>query len=172
MDEDVISQTSTGRVISRRTFVRAGGTVVAALAVPESTLARRLRRGRRHHHKKLVHHVHATNVGSAPAPEAAVPQLSPLVRSSYTPIVGQNFGVAGSAGGVQLVDVQDLNSAQAGSENAFAIVLVSPTGDQTLADGLPEFSHPDFGTFALMLVSGTSDSTGAHYVAVINRDHA
>jgi len=82
-------------------------------------------------------------------------------------VLGQSFTVAGVA--VQLLSVQDVSPDQAGSENAFVLMFASADG--TLDQGLPEFSHPQFGTFPLMVVPGVLDSDGQHYTAVFNRTH-
>jgi hypothetical protein len=139
-------QTLTVGSVTRRTFVRTGAVFAASLALPEVALSRAGRPG-------------------------APTELSPLVRSSYVSVLGQSFTVAGTATALQLTGVQDLNANQAGREDAFALVLVDGTDDTALPDGLPELSHPQFGTLPLMLVPGTADAAGQHYVAVINRTY-
>jgi hypothetical protein len=122
--------------LTRRALVKSGGVAVLALAVPGQALA------------KL----------------AATPSY--LRRSSYGSLLGQRFSVSGSGFGLTLVGVEDLNSRQANSENAFALVFQAPAGAPPIADAVPELGHGTLGSFSLLISPSRS---GRRYGAVINR---
>jgi hypothetical protein len=117
-------------------MVKSGGVAALALAIPGHALAR------------LV---------AAP---------SYLRRSSYGSLIGQRFSVSGSSFGLTLVGVQDLNSPQANSENAFALIFQAPAGAPPVVEPVPELRHDTLGSFKLLISPSRS---GRRYAAVINR---
>jgi hypothetical protein len=129
--------------ISRRALLRSGGVAGLALMLPGVAQARATRRHRRH--------------------------LSHLRRSSYEPLVGQDFRVFGRPYHLRLVAVKDLNPAQAGSENAFALVFRARPGAAPLSKSVPWLGHPRLSTFRLLLSPGMPSASGQPYAAVINR---
>jgi hypothetical protein len=128
-------------LVTRRAVLKAGGAAATALALPAAAFAR----GR-----ALKSH---------------------LRRSSYQPLVGHRFSVSGMRSKLRLLNIQDLNSLQAHSDNAFALVFHAPHAAPPLAQ-VPRLHHPALGSFDLFLTPGKSLPTGQHYVAVINRLHA
>lgn len=130
--------------ISRRTLLASGGAAAFWLSIPGMAF------GRTRRHRRRLH--------------------SHLRRSSYTPLINQNFTVGPHR--LRLVAVQDLNPAQAGSENAFALVFRGRPGDTSVARTVPTFRHPQLGAFELFITSGRPSAGGRSYVAVINRLHA
>lgn len=97
---------------------------------------------------------------------------SHLRRSSYEPLVGQTFTLQGWPRYLRLVAVQDLDPAQAGSENAFALVFHSRPGAKSLAHLTPMFHHRQLGSFRMMVTPGLPSARGQTYTAIINRLHA
>jgi hypothetical protein len=134
--------------VTRRAFVRAGGLLALGLALPGEALGRarsgahRIRTGAWHY------------------------------RSSYHPLVGQRFTVRGSNVKLQLVAVKDLNTHQAGSENAFALTFDATPGGAPLPAPLPLLHHHALGHFHLFMTPGLSMPGVQSYTAVINRLHA
>lgn len=124
---------------TRRTLLKAGGVAAASLMLPEAALGRTVR------------------------PRFTLSH--PLRRSSYRGLKGQRFWIQGSSP-LRLERIQDLNSLQAGSENAFALIFSGPA---TLASEVPEIYHRWLGTFQLLLSPGAPTATGRTYSAVINQ---
>ena len=144
-----VSTNETGRSLTRRTFLKTSGAAATALALPGTALARHRRRWRRPPHVK-----------------------SHLRRSSYHQLVGQPFTVRGSHAQLRLASIEDLNPAQAGSDNAFALVFTAPPGAPGLINQAPELYHRSLGQFQFLFTSGTTSASRPSYVAVINRLHA
>jgi hypothetical protein len=134
--------------LTRRALLKAGGTAGAALMLPGTAFAR----VRRHHRRRRM--------------------SSHLRRSSYHSIIGQRFGVRGSAVKLKLISVQDLNTLQTRSENAFALVFRSPRAVPAFTQQISELYHPTIGWFQFLLTPGEASAQGHHYVAIINRLHA
>lgn len=128
--------------ISRRTLLKSGGAAGLGLVLPEMAQAR------------------------------AQPLQSHLRRSSYTPLIGRSFTVEGAPYRLRLVAVQDLNRAQAGSEDAFTLVFRARPGAARLAHAVPVLHQRRLGSFRLLLSPGMASATGQPYVAIINRSHA
>lgn len=82
------------------------------------------------------------------------------------------FRVDGTPHYLRLASIQDLNPAQAGSENAFALVFRARPGASRLSHPVPTLYHPRLGTFKLLLSPGRSSTAGQPYAAIINRSHA
>jgi hypothetical protein len=122
---------------TRRGLLKFGGAAALALALPEAALGRTVR------------------------PRFGLSH--PLRRSSYRGLTGQRFWVHDSIP-LRLERVADLNSLQAGSENAFALVF---SGPQTLAEQVPMLYHRWLGSFQLLLSPGPATASGGTYVAVI-----
>lgn len=140
--------------ISRRGFLAAGGSAGFGLLVPGLAYGRRRRRrkqGHSHSHHKSESH---------------------LRRSSYESLVGERFQVAGGGSRLKLTAVKNLNKAQAGSEDAFALVFRGRRGGAPIKEAVPELYHPGLGRFRLLLTPGDAGRSGRPYVAVINRSRA
>lgn len=132
--------------ISRRVLLKSGGAAAIGLSLPGVAVARSHRR--------------------------RVRLQSHLRRSSYTPLVDHVFSVTGGPRRLRLAAVADLNHAQAGSENAFALIFWAAPGRAPLAQAVPTLHHRQLGTFKLFLSPGRPAAPGQTYVAVVNRLHA
>ncbi len=130
--------------ISRRALLKGGGAAAAGLALPGAVLA-------------WAKSDHALS--------------SHLRRSSYERLIGQPFRLQGAPHQLHLAAVRNLNPAQAGSENAFALVFRARPGAAPLDDAVPALYHPRLGTFRLLLSPGKASPAGQPYGAIINRLH-
>jgi hypothetical protein len=128
-------------MLTRRAVLKVGGAAALALSTAGTALAAQRRR------------------------------LSYLRRSSYLPLVGQRFAIAGG-GELELVAVRDLRDEQRDSDDAFALCFAGPRGTSALTTGLPRLHHPALGLFALFVTTGKTTAASQHYCAVINRLHA
>lgn len=129
--------------LTRRALLASGGAVGVGLALPR------------------VAHAYAQRTSSH------------MRRSSYLPLIGDQFGVGGTHAKLRLAHVEDLNQHQAGSEHAFALNFAAPRGAPPLATSIPTaLHHPALGRFKLLLAPGAPGGTGLRYWAVINRLHA
>src|SRR5690242_18787007 len=71
-----------------------------------------------------------------------------LRRSSYRPLIGEAFRGGGRRVKVRLVDIEDLNRHQAGSDHAFALQFAAPQGAPPLPSRIPtKLIHPALGRF-------------------------
>jgi hypothetical protein len=91
-------------------------------------------------------------------------------RSTYRPLVGHAFAVAGSATTLALEAIDDLPHRPAGSEHAFALRFRQTAGGRSMPRTLPTLQHPALGRFEMFLVAG-EERTGQTYRAVIDRTH-
>jgi hypothetical protein len=126
------------RRLTRRTLLKVSGAAALALSTAGTALAAQRRR------------------------------LSYLRRSSYLPLVGQRFAIAGG-GELVLVAVRDLQGEKRGSDDAFALCFAGLPGTATLTSGLPRLHHPALGLFPLFVTTGKTTATSQHFCAVINR---
>jgi hypothetical protein len=131
-------QTEAAASWTRRTLLKVGGVTVAALMLPEAAFGRTVkpRFGLSNH----------------------------LRRASYRGMIGQRFRVEDSPS-LKLEHVRDLNSLQAGSETAFALIFSGPA---VLENQVPQLYHRWLGSFRLLLSPGAETAHGRTYVAVIN----
>ena len=131
------------RGLTRRALIKLGGATGLAMTTGGTALARQVRRP------------------------------SHLRRSSFVPLVGQRFAIAGAgASALQLLAVSDLSSGQRDSENAFALTFAGPRTASAPVTTLPELRHPVLGSFPLFVTEGATTAASQHYDAVINRVHA
>jgi hypothetical protein len=124
---------------TRRTLLKLGGATGVALMLPEAAFGRTVKP-----RFGLSNHLH---------------------RSSYRGMIGQHFRIEDSPS-LKLEHVQDLNSLQAGSETAFALIFSGPA---VLENQVPQLYHRWLGSFRLLLSPGPETAHGRTYVAVINQ---
>jgi hypothetical protein len=102
----------------------------------------------------------------------SAPPVHAMDQESFAAYLGQSFRVEGEATApvdVRLVDVADRRppTGHHGGES-FALIFRAP-GDQALAQGTYQFSHPVLGPFSLFIVPGLTSPDGANHEAIINR---
>ena len=130
----------TGRSLTRRALLKTGAVAAASMALPATAVARS---------RRLYSH---------------------LTRGSYRPLVGARFRVQGTGVALRLVAVHDLNPAQRGSQDAFALIFRAPAGAPPL-EAVPTLHHAALGDFQLLLSPGRAYGGGQPYAAIINRVH-
>ncbi len=96
-----------------------------------------------------------------------------LVRSSYLPLVGAAFAVAGGSGPLILNAVSDLVRAQAepalaGSDDAFALSFAG-SPDAVLGSGIHELSQPALGAFSVFIAPVDRAPGTQAYEVVVDR---
>jgi hypothetical protein len=131
--------------ISRRTFLRCSSAVALLSAFPFA-LSERL---------------------------SAADRVS-LIRSTFSPLLGQTFRVAGEGhvAHVVLSEVNDLIPVlKANDENRFSLLFSGPAHGPHM-DEIAEFHHGDIGTFSMFVTPVDRVVNSLHYEAVVNRAHA
>jgi hypothetical protein len=96
-----------------------------------------------------------------------------LVRSSYLPLVGAPFAVAGGSGPLILNAVSDLVRAQAepalaGSDDAFTLSFAG-SPDAVLGSGIHELSQPALGAFSVFIAPVDRAAGTQAYEVVVDR---
>jgi uncharacterized protein DUF6916 len=107
----------------------------------------------------------AVGVRPGPASAAATDVPDYLGRSSYLSLSTLRFGSSrlGSSSDLTLEAVRDLDSALAGSEDAFSLLF---TASSPFSSGIRTLSHPDLGVFDFLV--GPIEG-GGKYEVVVNR---
>lgn len=101
---------------------------------------------------------------------------APLVRSSFTPRLGDTFQVQADSAplALQLVKIEAGPAAvqpSAASEQSFGLLFRGPA-DQPLRQGTYEFAHGRIGRFPLFIVPMAAEPGARYYQAIFNRQHA
>ena len=89
-------------------------------------------------------------------------------RSTYTPLVGKTFTIAGSSSSFVLSQVADLvPAATSGAQDQFSLLFTS-AGGQLLPQATYDLNNASLGTVSLFLVP-VGPGTTHKYLAIINR---
>lgn len=107
----------------------------------------------------------ASSINSAPAY---------LQRSSYTPLLGQNFAanIEGQAQTLKLLSISDVErTGLVGANDAFVLELSGALG-KSIEQGIHTLKHPTLGTFNLFLTPVDQPRSAQNYAIVIDRSVA
>lgn len=112
-----------------------------------------------------------TVAGAATLSSSAQAATAVYKRSTYTPLVGQQFTYGKVGAALRLTNVADVVGAPVGSNDAFALVFSGPSGGLPAQRNVPILSNPVLGKVAMFISATGGAGDAAQFVAVINRLH-